>query len=393
MRKRKLKSKSFDDMYNEQFRAVIDNWTSLSIYNKKRRSFCIIRKNLAKDYEIEVDASEAPILNKLLDSPQPFESSMANLNILENEIFPLIDAFKNVFGEEKELKLKSIKLAIGGSNTDYVTIRENDLTKYDVKPTLSGLRDFIKENDDSILGFLDSEYISEEGNVIYLNCEKRDVSDNIYSLKIKILASMQQRGYFLQEEHKYYGLQLFIIIESRKPNDDKLFQFLKELGIDWELIFFRRRLAIHDWTEIECQKDSENLKCFIRAKYDTLNYFDINNIIRIIVKNQLPFNVADKMASLLYKMKSERATELQEKKYQFDPFLDESIQNERNYRKTRYIDQAQPVDEYSLTLKKAEIAAAAKIACAYLGIHKQIKVDKDISDAEILKYQGELTNF
>jgi hypothetical protein len=103
--------------------------------------------------------------------------------------------------------------------------------------------------------------------------------------------------------------------------------------------------------------------------------------------------VADKMASLLYKMKSERATELQEKKYQFDPFLDESIQNERNYRKTRYIDQAQPVDEYSLTLKKAEIAAAAKIACAYLGIHKQIKVDKDISDAEILKYQGELTNF
>ncbi|GAH87637.1 unnamed protein product, partial [marine sediment metagenome] len=50
-------------------------------------------------------------------------------------------------------------------------------------------------------------------------------------------------------------------------------------------------------------------------------------------------------------------------------------------------------DEYSLTLKKAEIAAAAKIACAYLGIHKQIKVDKDISDAEMLKYQRELTNF
>ena len=51
------------------------------------------------------------------------------------------------------------------------------------------------------------------------------------------------------------------------------------------------------------------------------------------------------------------------------------------------------VDEYSLTLKKAEIAAAAKIACAYLGIQKQITVDRDISDAEILKYQDELTNF
>ena len=92
-------------------------------------------------------------------------------------------------------------------------------------------------------------------------------------------------------------------------------------------------------------------------------------------------------------MKSERATELQEKRFQYDPFLDDSIQNEKNYRKTRYIDQTQPVDEYSLTLKKTEIAAAAKIACAYLGIHQQIKVDKDISDAEILKYQGELTNF
>ena len=43
--------------------------------------------------------------------------------------------------------------------------------------------------------------------------------------------------------------------------------------------------------------------------------------------------------------------------------------------------------------KKAEIAAAAKIACAYLGIQKQITVDRDISDAEILKYQDELTNF
>ena len=182
MAKRKLKSKSSDERNTEEFRAVIDSSTSLSMYNEKRRSICVIRKNLAKDYEIEVDSSEAPVLNKFLEKPQPFESSMANLNILEEEIFPLIDAFKNTFGTEKELKLRSIKLAVGGSNADYVTIREKDLIKYDVKPTLSGLRDFIKENNDSILGFLDSEYVSEEGNVIYLNCEKREVSDNIYSV-------------------------------------------------------------------------------------------------------------------------------------------------------------------------------------------------------------------
>ena len=383
MGRRKLKSKGSEDTFAEEFRAVIDNSTSLSMYNEKRRSVCVIRKNLAKDYEIEVDSSEAPVLNKFLEKPQPFESSMANLNILEEEIFPLIDAFKNTFGAEKELKLRSIKLAVGGSNTDYVTIREKDLIKYDVKPTLSGLRDFIKENNDSILGFLNSEYVSEEGNVIYLNCEKRDVSDNIYSVKIVILASMQQRGYFLQQEHKYYGMQLFIIIESKIPNDDKLLGFMKELGIDWELIFFRRRLAIHDWTEIECQANSDNLKSFLRVRYDTLNYFDINNIIRLIDKNSLPFNVADKMGSLLFKMKSERSIQLKDKKNYDNIGYDETINNGTLH----------SIDEYSLTLKKAEIAAAAKIACAYLGVHTQIKVDRDISDAEIIKYQEELTNF
>jgi hypothetical protein len=393
MGKRKLKSKGSEEKFTEQFRAVIDNVTTLSMYNEKRRSVCIVRKNLAKDYDIEVDASEAPVLNKISENPQPFESSMANLNILEEEVFPLIGAFKTVFGEEKELKLRSIKLAVGGSNTDYVTIREKDLIKFDVKPTLTGLKNFITENFDSILGFLDSEYVSEEGNVIYLKCEKRDVSDDIYSIKIKILASMQQRGYFLQQEHKYYGLQLFIIIESRKPNSNKLLEFLKELGIDWEMIFFRRRLAIHDWTEIECQANPDNLKSYLRVKYDTLNYFDINNMIRLIGHNDLPFNVSDKMGSLLYKMKSERSLQLREKKNYDGMNYEDNFQSRSSNRRANYDDPVQSVDEYSLTLKKAEIAAAAKIACAYLGVPQQIEFDKDISDAEILKYQDELTNF
>ena len=393
MGKRKLKSKGSEEKFTEQFRAVIDNLTTLSMYNEKRRSVCIVRKNLARDYDIEVDASEAPVLNKISENPQPFESSMANLKILEEEVFPLLDAFKTVFGAEKELKLRSIKLAVGGSNTDYVTIREKDLIKYDVKPTLTGLKNFITENFDSILGFLDSEYVSEEGNVIYLKCEKRDVSDEIYSIKIKILASMQQRGYFLQQEHKYYGLQLFIIIESRKPNNNKLLEFLKELGIDWEMIFFRRRLAIHDWTEIECQANPDNLKSYLRVKYDTLNYFDINNMIRLIVHNDLPFNVSDKMGSLLYKMKSERSFQLREKKSYDGMNYEDNFQNRTPNRRTNYDDPVQSVDEYSLTLKKAEIAAAANIACAYLGVSQQIEFDKDISDAEILKFQEELTNF
>ncbi|MFX1344885.1 MAG: hypothetical protein ACFFAI_07235 [Promethearchaeota archaeon] len=331
---------------------------------------------MAKSYEIEVEASEAPVLNKMLSEPEPYESSMADVKILEDEVFPINEAFQKVFGMDKEFKLNSIKLAVGSKYNDYVTIGQDDLIRFNVKPTLNGLDRFIKENKESILGFLDCEYISEEGNVIYLNCSKKNVSEKIFSIKLMILASMQQRGFFLQQEHKYYGLQLYIIMESRKPNDVKLLEFLKELGIDWELIFFRRKLAIHDWTEIECEKDSENLKNYLRAKFETLNYFDVNNIIRLIVKNQLPFKVAAKMASLLYQMKNERATKVQDRPYQENAYQEEQIQR----------------DEYSITLKKAEIAAAANLACAYLGIHKKINFDRDISENEILKYQEELTN-
>ena len=323
-----------------------------------------------------MDASEAPVLNKLLSEPEPYESSVADIKILEDEVFPINSAFQKVFGTDKDLRLNSIKLAIGSNYHDYVTIGENDLIKYDIKPTLSGLMDFINENREGILGFLDCEYVSEEGNVIYMNCSKKNLSENIFSIKVLILASMQQRGFFLQQEHKYYGLQLYIIIESRKPNGKKLFELLEELNIDWEMIFFRRNLAINDWTEIECEKNSENLKSFLRAKFETLNYFDVNNIIRIVVKNQLSFKVADKMASLLYTMKAERVIRIQDRKFQEKFYKEELIQQ----------------DEYSITLKKAEVAAAAKLACAYLGLHIKIKFDRDISMDEILKFEEELTH-
>ena len=75
----------------------------------------------------------------------------------------------------------------------------------------------------------------------------------------------------------------------------------------------------------------------------------------------MQFIVADKMASLLYQMKLDRSSQFHE-------------------------------DSYSITLKKAEIAAAAKIACAYLGIHIQLKIDQDISMEDVLKYEIELTN-
>lgn len=377
IRRKNPSSDRTEKKLTEKFRAVADKNTAITMYKRKKRFFCIIRKNLAKDYEVEVDASEAPILNKYLKNPEPYESTMAEMKILEEEVFPINDAIKKVFGDDKGLDLNTIKLGIGASKTDYVTIGEEDLVKFDVKPTLNGLINFVEENNESILGFLDCNYIKEEGNVEYLNCTQRNLSENVFSIKLKILASMQQRGLFLKEEHQYYGLQLYVIIESKLINGDKLLEFLKELGIDWELIFFRRRLGIHDWTEMECELNSDNLKSYLRAKFESLNYFDVNNITRLITKNNLPFIVADKMASLLHSMKSERSFNVNKDNYQKSSF------DVNNYSSS---------EEYSKTLKKAEIVAAAKLAVAYLGIQKEITFDRDVSNAEIVKYKEELTS-
>jgi len=74
-------------------------------------------------------------------------------------------------------------------------------------------------------------------------------------------------------------------------------------------------------------------------------------------------------------MKSERSNKFHERRFQ-DNYEDEQLQQ----------------DEYSITLKKAEVAAAAKLACAYLGIQKKIKFDRDIPMDEILKYEAEINN-
>ena len=68
--------------------------------------------------------------------------------------------------------------------------------------------------------------------------------------------------------------------------------------------------------------------------------------------------------------------------------LGPNVQFEENLYQEDQIQQ----DEYSVTLKKAEVAAAAKLACTYLGIQIKIKFDRDISNDEILKYEEELLN-
>ncbi len=339
-----------------KFHASIDKNTSLSMYSREGGLYLIIKKELT-EYELQIKASEAPIINQYLKSPDPFESMLADKNILENEIEPLNIGVQTTFGESKDVSLVSIKLAIGSGENDYVTIDESDLFLMDVEPTMNGILEFIRNNE-SVIGFCDRIFEHEKGNVILLEAKIRDPIQGISSIEFKIISSLHQRGLYLQKSMQYAGLQLYTIIKAESINND-LLEFLKSINIDWEIIFLRRDLAIEDWLEIECEKSSISLKGFLSAKFDSLGFFDINNITRIAIINQLNFKVVTKMAELLNKVKS-NAQEISGTTPDSDP------------------------------LKKAEIIAAANLSCAYYGIKKKIIVDKEIDPLEIQRFEAEL---
>ncbi|MFO8017750.1 MAG: hypothetical protein R6U96_03890 [Promethearchaeia archaeon] len=319
----------------------------------------MIRKDLSKDYTVEVEVSEAPVLNKYLREPESYERTLADLEILENEVLIINEAIKNIFGKEKGLDLKLVRLGIGATKNDYVTIDESDLRKVDIESTLDGLLDFIGKNRESVVGFLDRKYNKKAANIEFLNCYKGNLSDEISSIKLKILASLKQRSFFLKKAHKYYGLQMFLTITTKTFDDDKLIKLLRELGIDWELVIFRRRMAIDDWIEKEVERNSRMLKRYFRYIYDVFNSYDIDNIVEIIVENQVPFKVAKKMAKMLKNVKKDRVKKSRKK-------------------------------PKGLTLKKAEIIAAAQLVCSYLGI--DIDWKSDVPENEILKLQEEFTS-
>jgi hypothetical protein len=131
------------------------------------------------------------------------------------------------------------------------------------------------------------------------------------------------------------------------------------LEIDWEMIFLRRELATDSWVEVECERNSINLKGYITTRYGALNFIDVNNITRIVVKNQLNFKIADKIADILNQIKLQR-TGLSGSSSESDTF------------------------------KKAEIIAAARIACAYNGIKKELEIEQDVSPEDVALFEAEI---
>lgn len=355
--KRKLNKRNSKKGHTK-FHASIDKDTTLSLYRRDGGLYLIIKKELS-DYDIIVSPSEAPVINQYLKTPDPFESILADIKIVEKEISPINIAIQTSFGENKEINLLSIKLAIGSGEHDYVTIDESDLIAMDVEPTMSGLLNFLDAND-SVIGLSDRIFDPERGNIILLDAKIKEPHPTISNIELKLMSSLQQRGLYMQKTMKYVGLQLYIIIKAESLNEEVLL-FLKAIGIEWEVIFLRRDLSIEEWLEIECEKNSVNLKGYLGAKFNSLGFFDINNITRVAIVNQLSFKIVVKMAELLDRVKQNR---------------EELVGN-------------QPDSE---PLKKAEIVAAAKITCAYFGIKKQIKIEKGINPLEVKNFEAELTN-
>ena len=339
-----------------KFRASVDKNTSLTMYQRDGGLFLIIKKDLL-DYDLNIIASEAPIINQYLKTPDPFESMLVDIKIVEKEIAP-INAAIQVFGESKEISLLSVKLVIGSNENDYVTIDETDLSTMDVEPTMQGLTDFIESNKDSVIGLCDRLFDHEKGNINVLEARIRDPAPGVSSIEIKLLSSLQQRGMAMQKYMKYAVLQRYIVIKAETLTDSIL-EFLKAIDIDWEMIFLRRELATDSWVEVECERNSINLKGYLTARYDALGFFDVNNITRLVVRNQLNFKIADKIADILNQVKIQRQ-ELTGNNPDTDP------------------------------LKKAEIVAAAKIACAYNGIKKEIEVEQDVSPDDIAYFEAEI---
>ncbi|MHA1339410.1 MAG: hypothetical protein ACTSRZ_04700 [Promethearchaeota archaeon] len=341
--------------------AQIDKNTSLSIFDKGSNFYCVIKKDLV-EYNSEEMASPVPITHGINPDPEPFEIIIEDIAVFKKEIVPVVTAIKQQFGDDKIFELNRIRLAIGKSYDDFITIDESDLSSMEVEPSISGLIKFLDNNKEGVIGFCNREFQPERGNVIFFESNIRNPHQEIKLINIYILSSIQQRGLFMQKEHKFYGIQLYITIKCNNINNE-LLKLLKKLGIEWELIFLRRDLAISNWTEIECEHRAFNLRGYLKNKYPELGFFDINNITRLVVNNNLTFKVADKIGEVLNKVKIQR-------------------------------EQGEFPGLKSEKLKKEEIVAAAEIALAYFGetLAKPLKLDKDVKIEDVAYFKELLIN-
>ncbi|MFX1449557.1 MAG: hypothetical protein ACFFCM_01870 [Promethearchaeota archaeon] len=348
------------DSNKNEFRAQVDKTTSISVIDTDLKATFIIKRNL-HDYKIYVSPSEAPVQNFIKDfDVQPYEDIIAERAVLDKEIFPLNEKIREILGERINLRIRGIRLCFGRED-DYITLDERDLENNKISPSIQGLKEFVLSNQRSVLGFCVRYFKPKKGNMVFLKCGYDEPVNEIKSINVKILASLQQRGFYMQKYNKAYGLQMFIILNVRKRNNmitDRVIKLLKELEVPLEMIFLRRSSSIQNWTAIECELDSMNLKNYLQSEFQALSHYDVHQIAIFCENNKLNFDVAQMMGDMLNKMNTMRA--------------------QRGKREN--------------ALEREEIVAAGIIAATHFGI-KGIEPSKDLNMEYLKKVESELNNY
>jgi hypothetical protein len=351
--------KDKNDNFSTEFRAVINKHLSISLYETKKGSTTIVIKKELTDYEIDCTASEAPEKNYIGGEVLPWELITAGVEVLIEEVFPINNAIQEILGKLYTLQLNSIRLCIG-RETDYVTIDETDLEENDIKSTIRGLKEFIFSSRKGIRGFTVRHYDSKKGNLILLESSLEQPNYEIRSIKANIISSLQTRGLYMQKEHKPYGLHLYIILKIRELSDI-IVKLLEKIGVPIEIIYLKRASAINKWQAVECEIDENNLMNYLTSVFPSFTNEDIKNMVYFVKRNQLDFEIVEKMGDVLNKMKLEKED------------------------KQGYTNQ-------SLNLE--DIAAAAKIVLEHFG-HRdtQLELPSGLNQENIIKSQDNLMRF
>ncbi len=319
----------------KEFRAVLDKNTSLVVVEKRNKYHVVIKKELI-DYEIDVTASEAPVKNYVAGGEiLPFEYVVAETEILEKEIINFNEKIKEIFGKKYDLKLSSIRLCVG-TQENYVTVDEGNLKDVDIIPTIQGLKEFIEANKKSAFGFTIRRYDTKKGNLVFCECDLNHPIFDLQSIKIKIIASLSQRGLYMQKHHTAYGLQVYYVLKINKFTD-MIIRLFNEIKIPIEMIYLKRKSSIQNWRATECELNTKNLKNYLQFQHTSLSHSDVEHIVSIIQNNKFNFELANMMADLLNRMKHDRVE----------------------------------IDDGLFVLEQEDIAAAAKVVVNYFGFNEQ----------------------
>ncbi|MHA1229048.1 MAG: hypothetical protein ACTSRP_00390 [Candidatus Helarchaeota archaeon] len=290
--------------FSTEFRAMVNKNLSIAVYESKTGTTILVIKKELSDYEIECYPSEAPEKNDLGGEKLPWEIVVADTSIFTNEVFKINSIIKEILGTSYDLRLDSIRLCIGNEN-EYVTIDETDLEDSNITPTLKGLKEFILSTRMGVKGFTIRHYDPKRGNLIFLESSIDRPNYEIKSIKVSIISSLQNRGYYMQQEHKPYGLQLYIVMKVRELSD-LIVKLLEKLGIPIEIIYLRRTSAINKWQALECEINENNLFNYLKTTKSNLTNDDVKNIIYFAKRNHFEFEIIDKMADILDKLKYEK---------------------------------------------------------------------------------------